>query len=86
MFCHTSEAENFLPRDVCSKRSRCNICIMWFITLIKTDTINETIKRDIKRREIERVTYRDRERKREGEREVLLIHLIDGLINNSAFK
>lgn len=58
---------------------------MWFITLIKTDTINETIKRDIKRREIERVTYRDRERKREGEREVLLIHLIDGFIN-SAFK
>lgn len=59
---------------------------MWFITLIKTDTINETIKRGIKRREIERMTYRDRERKREGEREVLLIHLIDGLINNSAFK
>lgn len=59
---------------------------MWFITLIKTDTINETITRDIKRREIERVTYRDRERKREGEREVLLIHLIDGFINNSAFK
>lgn len=57
---------------------------MWFITLIKTDTINETIKRDIDRREIERMAYRDREKTRE--REVLFIHLIDGLINNSAFE
>lgn len=57
---------------------------MWFITLIKTDTINETIKRDIDRREIERMAYRDREKTRE--REVLFINLIDGLINNSAFE
>lgn len=57
---------------------------MWFITLIKTDTINETIKRDMDRREIERMAYRDREKTRE--REVLFINLIDGLINNSAFE